>query len=81
MPLDKYVDICNSEIQLKEYLSEICYKLKCCLKMISLNEMSHDDLKSDEYATNQLCAQSKCCVLCSLSYYSTQTLTCKEISH
>lgn len=62
------IDVCSQSCQLEEYLNEICVRLKCCLQMISTREPLPDP--GDHYDTDKYCCEIKCCVLCSLNYFS-----------
>lgn len=65
------VDICSKYHELKEFLSELCHQLKCCTRMISIYENSECTDKYYEENKN-LSLDIKCCLLCTLNYYSFQ---------
>lgn len=67
----KEVDICSKYSQLKEFLSELCHQLKCCTRMISLYEYS-ESIDVYHEANKNLSLEIKCCLLCTLNYYSFQ---------
>ena len=62
----KEVEICTNMSQLDEYLNNLCIKLKCCHQMLSYNK-SPEERKSKD----NLSLETKCCVYCSLNYFST----------
>lgn len=65
------VEISSKYSQLKEFLSELCHQLKCCTRMISLYENS--ELTDVYYEANKnLSSDIKCCLLCTLNYFSLQ---------
>jgi hypothetical protein len=61
------LDICTKQGHLREYLNDLCIKLKCCNKLLSLEQFKHDEDAKKE-STN--CINLKCCELCTINYFS-----------
>lgn len=66
------IEICSTYSQLKEYLNDLCTRINCCNRMISLNEYTRSDPYLD--ANQNLVKEIKCCFLCSINYYSSPSV-------
>ena len=66
------LEICTQFSQLTEFLNDLCHRLKCCNKMISISKPVNT---SAEQLTNKMCAETRCCLYCTINYFSSATAT------
>ncbi|CAF0759207.1 unnamed protein product [Brachionus calyciflorus] len=76
--LFKDVEICSTRSQVKEFLNELCVKLKCCTQMITLNEPLKESKDVYLEANRNLVNRINCCFLCTLNYFSLHNHASKQ---